>query len=79
VTTVGIAGGVVEAARGAAVVAAWGRNLGRNCRGGQGSHRGLEARSDLWGCPTRHRSGGTCSGESGPNGGNRVARLTKKI
>jgi hypothetical protein len=46
---------------------------------GQGSHRGIEAWRDIRGCPARRQSGGTCSGESGPNGENRGARITKKI
>jgi hypothetical protein len=54
-----------------------GQKSWRNCRSGKWSHKWLESRRDLQGWLARCH--GTCSGESGSNGGDRGAILTKKI
>jgi hypothetical protein len=77
-TTVGAAE-EAGAARGAAVDASWGRNPRGTAGAGREaiSHKWLESRRDLQGWLARCH--GTCSGESGSNGGDCGARFTKKI
>jgi hypothetical protein len=74
-----VCGAAVEvgAARGVAVGAAQGRNPGGTAGVGRGSHKWLESRRNLRGWLVRCHS--TYSGESSSNGGDRGARLTKKI